>query len=138
MLIIGILLMAATAAFTALLIAFNLSGGPDYAVTLFGSTPFTLNALGAFLSGIALALIFGLGLWLMLGGAALLAHRSRKRRAARAAVSERDELRGRLDDSRTAPPEADHTGGGANGPSTPSLSASRRPAHRFHLPGHNH
>ncbi|MFJ2675825.1 hypothetical protein [Streptomyces sp. NPDC087525] len=137
MLIIGILLMAATAAFTALLIAFNLSGGPDYAVTLFGSTPFTLNALGAFLSGIALALIFGLGLWLMLGGAALLAHRSRKRRAARAAVSERDELRGRLD-SRTAPPEADHTGRGATGPSTPSLSASRRPAHRFHLPGHNH
>ncbi|MFJ9033055.1 hypothetical protein ACIRQP_31925 [Streptomyces sp. NPDC102274] len=135
MLIIGVLLMAATAAFSALLIAFNLSGGPDYAVTLFGSTPFTLNVLGAFLSGIALTLIFGLGLWLMLGGAALLAHRSRKRRAARNAVAERDKLRRQLDDSRTAPPAADYP---ARGRTTFSSSASRRLAHRLHLPGHRH
>ncbi|MFF3752446.1 hypothetical protein ACFYYH_18625 [Streptomyces sp. NPDC002018] len=135
MLIIGILLMAATAAFTALLIAFNLSGGPDYAVTLFSSQPFTLNALGTFLSGIALTLIFGLGLWLMLGGAALLAHRSRKRRAARDAVAERDELRSRLDGTRTEPPGAGSSDRGA----TPlSASTSRRPAHRFHLPRHGH
>ncbi|MEV8393612.1 MULTISPECIES: hypothetical protein [unclassified Streptomyces] len=133
MLIIGILLMAATAAFTALLIAFNLSGGAHYAVTLFGSQPFTINTLGAFLGGIALALIFGLGLWLLLGGAALMARRSRKRREARHAVAERDELRGRLDDAGTERP-SDHSGRGTTQGSAPTL---RRP-HRFHLPGHGH
>ncbi|MFD7288811.1 hypothetical protein [Streptomyces sp. NPDC059863] len=132
MLIIGILLMAATAAFTALLIAFNLSGGAHYAVTLFGSQPFTINTLGAFLGGIALALIFGLGLWLLLGGAALMARRSRKRREARRAVAERDELRGRLDDASTEP--SHHSGRGTTQDSAPTL---RRP-HRFHLPGHGH
>ncbi|MDX3849949.1 hypothetical protein [Streptomyces sp. AK02-01A] len=134
MLIIGLLLMAATAAFTALLIAFNLSGGPDYAVTLFGSTPFTINALGAFLSGIALMLIFGLGLWFMLGGAALIVRRSKKRRAARHAVSERDELRGQLHNARSEPPAADSSGSGAAPHSAPT---SRRP-HRFHLLRHGH
>ncbi|WP_066950568.1 hypothetical protein [Streptomyces lushanensis] len=138
MLIIGILLMAATAAFTALLIAFNLSGGPDYAVTLFSSQPFTLNALGAFLSGLALALIFGLGLWLMLGGAALMAHRGRKRRAARHAVAERDELRDRLDDARNRPPTADSPDSPHRGATPSSAPTAHRPAHRFHLPKHGH
>ncbi|MEV4969784.1 hypothetical protein [Streptomyces scopuliridis] len=133
MLIIGILLMAAAAAFTALLIAFNLSGGPDYVVTLFGSHPFTINALGAFLSGIALTLIFGLGLWLALGAAALMARRSRKRRVARDAVAEREERRGQLDDARA---ESDRPSS-ARGTTAPA-SASRRPTHRFHLPRHGH
>ncbi|PVE09169.1 hypothetical protein [Streptomyces scopuliridis] len=131
MLIIGILLMAAAAAFTALLIVFNLSGGPDYVVSLFGSHPFTINALGAFLSGIALTLIFGLGLWLALGAAALMARRSRKRRAARDAVAEREELRGRLDETRA---DSDRASSAARG----TTEASRRPAHRFHLPRHGH
>ncbi|MEU3186284.1 hypothetical protein ABZ707_19075 [Streptomyces sp. NPDC006923] len=131
MLIIGLLLVAATAAFTALLIAFNLSGGPDYAVTLFGIQPFTINVLGAFLSGIALMLIFGLGLWLMLGGAALIVRRSRRRRTTRHAVTERDELRDRLDRPRPEAPPADSPGSGA-------APGSRRPAHRFHLLKHGH
>ncbi|MGW6746135.1 hypothetical protein ACWGDX_36270 [Streptomyces sp. NPDC055025] len=137
MLIIGILLMAAAAAFTALLIAFNLSGGPDYAVTLFSSHPFTINALSAFLSGIALTLIFGLGLWLMVGGAALIAHRSKKRRLARHAVTERDELRGQLDDARYDRPPANSPGRGATPLSGPD-SSPRRGARRFHLPRHGH
>ncbi len=46
MLLLGLLLMAGSAAFAGLLIAENLSGGPDYTVTLMGSEPFTISTLG--------------------------------------------------------------------------------------------
>lgn len=71
MLVLGLLLMAGAAAFAGLLIAYNLSGGPDYTVTLLGSEPFTISTLGAFLGGIALTLIFGLGMWMLLAGTVL-------------------------------------------------------------------
>jgi hypothetical protein len=100
MLVLGLLLMAGAAAFAGLLIAYNLSGGPDYTVTLLGSDPFTISTLGAFLGGIALTLIFGLGMWMLLAGTVLARHRGKKRRrdreTARRAAAERDELAGRL------------------------------------------
>ncbi|MEU6281392.1 hypothetical protein [Streptomyces sp. NPDC047028] len=127
MLLLGLLLMAATAAFTGLLIAFNLSGGPTYAVSLFGGHPFTISVLGAFLGGLALAILFGLGLWMFLGGTALAAYRGRKRRARRDEVrqtrAERDAMAERLE------------GGGAPADSRSPAPAPRRP-HRLHLPGH--
>jgi hypothetical protein len=61
MLLLGLLLLGATGAFIGLLIADNLSGGPDYGVTVLGNHIATLNSLGIFLAGIALTLIFGLG-----------------------------------------------------------------------------
>ncbi|CAL9663262.1 hypothetical protein [Streptomyces sp. enrichment culture] len=101
MLVLGLLLMAGAAAFAGLLIADNLSGGPDYTVSLLGSEPFTISTLGAFLGGIALTLIFGLGMWMLLAGTVLARHRGKKRRrereTARQATAERDALAGRLE-----------------------------------------
>jgi hypothetical protein len=68
MLIIGLLLLAATGAFIGLVIAYNLSGGPEYTVAIFGESVVTLNALAVFCSGLALALLFCLGLALARGG----------------------------------------------------------------------
>ncbi|WP_243436668.1 hypothetical protein [Streptomyces sp. FH025] len=80
MLLLGLLLMAASGAFVGLLIADNLSGGPDYQVTILGHDLVTLNSLSVFLAGVALALIFCLGLAMM-----WLARRLRARRLRRAA-----------------------------------------------------
>ncbi|MGW6919273.1 hypothetical protein ACWGB8_36475 [Kitasatospora sp. NPDC054939] len=65
MLILGLLLMAAAGAFIGLLIADNLSGGPDYQVTVLGNDLVVLNSLAIFLAGVALALLFCLGCALM-------------------------------------------------------------------------
>ncbi|MFF3071913.1 hypothetical protein ACFVSN_00905 [Kitasatospora sp. NPDC057904] len=65
MLLLGLLLMAASGTFSGLLIADNLSGGPDYQVTILGNDLVTLNSLGVFLSGAALSLLFCLGLALI-------------------------------------------------------------------------
>ncbi|MFJ2868045.1 hypothetical protein [Kitasatospora sp. NPDC087314] len=65
MLLLGLLLMTASGAFAGLLIADNLSGGPDYQATVLGISLATLDSLGIFLSGMALALVFCLGLALM-------------------------------------------------------------------------
>ncbi|MFJ9847059.1 hypothetical protein ACIRYZ_42855 [Kitasatospora sp. NPDC101155] len=65
MLLLGLLLMAASGAFVGLLIADNLAGGPEYQVTILGNHLVTLNTLGVFLSGVALALIFCLGVALV-------------------------------------------------------------------------
>ena len=103
LLMLGLLVMAATAAFVGLAIAYNTGGGTDYTVNLLGEHPFTLSTLGAFASGLALATIFGLGLWLMLGGGMLARRRSRKQRAARHAerqtAAQRDTMASRLEES---------------------------------------
>ncbi|WP_369405749.1 hypothetical protein [Streptacidiphilus anmyonensis] len=78
MLLLGLLLIAATAAFTGLVIADNLSGGPVHHVTVLGHTIATMNSLEIFLSGLALALIFCLGL-AMTGTGGMLARRRRLR-----------------------------------------------------------
>ncbi|MFI9601133.1 hypothetical protein ACIHCX_14805 [Streptomyces sp. NPDC052043] len=69
MLLIGLLLLAATAAFTGLAIAGNLSGGPRYPVSVLGNHVATMNTLEAFSAGLALALLFCLGASLMAGAA---------------------------------------------------------------------
>ncbi|MER6356127.1 hypothetical protein ABT186_30985 [Streptomyces sp. NPDC001634] len=62
MLFIGLLLLAATGAFTALAIEGNLSGGPDYTVSVLGHSIAAMNPLAIFSAGLALALLFALGL----------------------------------------------------------------------------
>ncbi|MCW2875667.1 hypothetical protein [Actinacidiphila oryziradicis] len=79
MLILGLLLLAATGSFVGLLISDNLSGGPDYTPTVLGNTVTTMNSLAIFCAGLALALLFCLGLAMMAGSAA----RHRRRRALR-------------------------------------------------------
>jgi hypothetical protein len=68
MMILGLLLVCATGAFTGLLIADNLAGGPDYQVTILGQNIATMNSLEIFLSGLALALLFCFGLAMLLRG----------------------------------------------------------------------
>jgi hypothetical protein len=87
MLFLGLLLLVAAGAFTALAIADNLSGGPDYAVSVLGHHLATLNPLAVFCSGLALALIFCLGLAIMAGGAAHHRHRGPRPRGTRGATT---------------------------------------------------
>ncbi|MGW0632145.1 hypothetical protein [Streptomyces sp. NPDC002758] len=70
MLFLGLLLLLASGAFTALAIAGNLSGGPDYSVSVLGHHVATFGPVAVFCSGLALALIFCLGIALMASGAA--------------------------------------------------------------------
>ncbi|WP_063773556.1 hypothetical protein [Streptomyces rubellomurinus] len=62
MVLLGLLLLASSGAFIGLLIADNLSGGPEYQVTVLGNDLVRLDSLGIFLAGVALALVFCLGL----------------------------------------------------------------------------
>ncbi|GHK04928.1 hypothetical protein ACWEWI_27925 [Streptomyces sp. NPDC003753] len=77
---LGMLLLAATAAFTGLVIADNLGGGPHYTVSMFGQSIATMNTLAIFCAGLALALIFALGLATTVSAAT---HRTRGARRAR-------------------------------------------------------
>jgi type IV secretory pathway VirB6-like protein len=114
MLILGLLLLACTAAFTGLALADNLSGGPDYNVTVLGHHIATMNSLAIFCAGLALALIFGLGCMLAMTGGALRRRKSRKltaaRRDAAATARERDALAARLEDTRAAGSAMDEPG----------------------------
>jgi hypothetical protein len=111
MLLLGLLLLAATGVFTGLLASENWAGGPDYTVTMFGNTLGTLNSLQIFLAGIALTLVFCLGVAM----AALGSRQARRRRAARHAAvreatqarAERDALAARLDAEQLGGPGAD-------------------------------
>ncbi|GHF96949.1 MULTISPECIES: hypothetical protein [Streptomyces] len=76
MLILGLLLLAAAGAFTGLVIADNLPGGPEYTVSVLGQDIATMNTLAIFCSGLALALIFCAGLSAV---ASTAAHRRRQR-----------------------------------------------------------
>nr|BFD86131.1 hypothetical protein StreXyl84_55320 [Streptomyces sp. Xyl84] len=77
MLLIGLLLLAATGAFTGLAIAGNMSGGPRYTVSILGNDIVTMNTLAIFSTGLALALLFCLGLSLLAGAAAHHRHNHR-------------------------------------------------------------
>jgi hypothetical protein len=76
MLFLGLLLLAGTGAFTALAIVGNMSGGPQYTVSVLDHHIATMNGLALFSSGLALALLFCLGLAMMATSAA---HRHRHR-----------------------------------------------------------
>ncbi|MFD8395665.1 hypothetical protein ACFV2N_42385 [Streptomyces sp. NPDC059680] len=77
MLFLGLLLLAGTGAFTALAIVGNLSGGPDCTVSVLGHDIASMNGLALFGSGLALALVFCLGLAMTAMGGT---HRHRHRR----------------------------------------------------------
>jgi hypothetical protein len=106
MLILGLLLLGCTAAFTGLALADNLNGGPDYTVSMLGHHIATMNTLAIFCAGLALALIFGLGTMMAMGGMSLRRRKTRKlaaaRRTARETARERDELAARLENTATA------------------------------------
>ncbi|HEU5427490.1 MAG TPA: hypothetical protein VFU74_11490 [Actinocrinis sp.] len=139
MLLLGLLLLGATGAFTGLLIAYNTGGGPDYTVTMFGNTLGTLNSLEIFIAGLVLALIFSFGLFLMFGGAAMgrrrrVARRT-DRREARAAMADRDAMAARLEQREGATTATDATSADiAAGDTTASTTTRRR--HRPHVFGH--
>ena len=101
MFLLGLILLGATGAFTGLLIADNLSGGPEYTVTILGNDIATMSVLGIFLAGLALALIFCLGALLAFGGGARMRRHAGERHRAHAetrqAIAERDALQERLD-----------------------------------------
>ncbi|BBB00057.1 putative membrane protein [Actinacidiphila reveromycinica] len=106
MLILGLLLLACTAAFVGLAIADNLSGGPQYDVTVLGQHIATMNGLALFCAGLALALIFGLGCMMAMTGGILHRRKARRYRAIRkdaaATARERDALAARIEDQGAA------------------------------------
>lgn len=132
MLLLGLLLMGATAAFTGLLISDNLSGGPDYTVTMFGTDIATLNTLGVFLAGIALGLVFCLAAGMAMAGAG----RSRSRHAELRALRRR----ARAHEAAAATPDGTTDAGTADAGTTTTTGKttatvpSRRS--RMHLFGH--
>ncbi|MFC5909927.1 hypothetical protein [Streptacidiphilus monticola] len=85
MLLLGLLLAGGSAAFAGLLIAENIGGGPSYTVTMFGQDLGTVNTLGAFLAGLALALVFCLALAMIPASARRSWRRSHELRMARKA-----------------------------------------------------
>jgi hypothetical protein len=110
MFLLGLLLAACSAAFAALLIAYNTSGGPEYTVTMFGTDMVTLNVLSIFCAGLALGLLFSLGLFLMGGKLRVRrARHNRDRRAVDAAVLRREnaEVREEAADARERAAEAE-------------------------------
>lgn len=142
MLILGLLLLACTAAFTGFVLADNLNGGPDYDVTVLGHHIATMDSLAIFCAGLALALIFGLGVVMTMGGLSLHRRKSRKLAAARResaeTARERDRLAARLEkdtatgtgNGTTAYPAADPGEGpyASEGGREPDPAADRDPA----------
>ncbi len=114
MLLLGLLLIGATAAFTGLVISDNISGGPDYTVSVLGNNIATMNTLAVFLAGVGLALLFCLGLAMMTGGGRRARQRKSDlrmaRREARDAAAERDMLASRVSDDPTLAGDPSATG----------------------------
>ncbi|MFI5534009.1 hypothetical protein ACIA8O_36270 [Kitasatospora sp. NPDC051853] len=106
MVLFGLLLLGAVAAFTGLLIADNLDGGPEYTVTVLGNELATMNSLSIFLAGMALALLFGFALLLLRGGGMRSRRRARERAALTAAAAHADAV---PPTPRTGEPVADPT-----------------------------
>lgn len=99
MLILGLLLVVASGAAAAVLIAYN-SGGTAETVSAFGRDVATVTLVQAFVAGIVVALVFLLGLWMIVSaGRRGREHRARyreARREAQAAAKERDEMADRM------------------------------------------
>lgn len=127
LLLLGLMLLAATGAFAGLLIAYN-PAGPDHTVVMFGNTLGTLTSLQVFLAGIALALVFCLGLFMAVRGSTRMrrhrAVRLAERREAQAVLARRDAYAQGAGDAARQP-----------GQSAPASSGPRRRHHR-HIFGH--
>jgi uncharacterized membrane protein len=95
MLILGLLLVAVSGAAGVLLIAYN-NGGAAETVTVFGRDLGSYTMMQAFVAGLVVALVFMLGLWMIMSaGRRAKENRARyrdARREAKAAARERDEL----------------------------------------------
>lgn len=100
MLLLGLVIAGAVGAFAGLLFADNTIGGPGNVIVLPGHHLVALNTMQAFIYGIALALVFCLGLAAMRHGAATLHRRHVARdtelREAGRVRAERDALAARL------------------------------------------
>lgn len=117
MLILGLLLVLLSAASVAVLWAYNSSGGPEQTIVLFGRDWLNVTPLETFLAGIVLALIFCLGLWMVVTTerrrrVARSEYRAARRdakdaaRAAKSASRDRDNLAKQLERERsTVEPE---------------------------------
>ncbi|WP_328916057.1 MULTISPECIES: hypothetical protein [unclassified Streptomyces] len=139
MLILGLLLLACIAAFTGLALADNVSGGPDYHVTILGNHIATMNSLAIFCAGLGLALLFGLSAMLAMTGLAMHRRKSHMLHSARrdAAVNarERDSLAARVDDDRRTTGEGAGDRGYAGATGSARADKPRR-HHTPHLFGH--
>jgi ABC-type nickel/cobalt efflux system permease component RcnA len=95
MLILGLLLVVVSGAAGVLLIAYN-NGGAEQTVTMFGRDLTSVSMVEAFVAGLVVALVFMVGLWMILSaGRRARENRARyreARREAKAAARERDEL----------------------------------------------
>jgi uncharacterized membrane protein len=104
MLILGLLLVLLSAASVAVLVGYNNSGGPEQMIVLFGRDWISVTPFEAFVAGLALALAFCLGLWLLMAGGrrsrAARADYRNARRAARENARERDDLAKQLERER--------------------------------------
>jgi uncharacterized membrane protein YccC len=130
MLVLGLLLVVLSVGAVALLAAYNSSGGTEQMIVLFGRDLGSVNHLQAFFGGIVVALVFCLGLWMV-----VTTERRRRvvrseyravRREARSAVAERDKLAEELAQERAAAEERAAT---TPEPAT-STGTWRRPRHQ--------
>lgn len=147
MLILGLLLLACTAAFVGLAISDNISGGPHYDVTVLGQHIATMNGLALFCAGLALALIFGLGCLMAMTGGLMHRRKARRYRAVRhdaaATARERDALAARLEGQDGSAAAAAGSGtaaadaGSGAGSGSHRVDVPARPRHHArHLFGH--
>jgi uncharacterized membrane protein YccC len=106
MLILGLLLILVSVAAAVVLMAYNTAGGPEQMIVLFGRDLVSVNPLQAFLAGIVVALVFSVGLWMVVSSGrrarAARADYRAVRREARTATRERDQLAGQLERERAA------------------------------------
>jgi ABC-type nickel/cobalt efflux system permease component RcnA len=133
MLILGLLLVVVSAAGAILLVGYNSSGGPEQTIVLFGRDLMTVTPLQAFLAGIAIGLVFCLGLWMLITTehrrrvARTQAREARREakaahREAQAATRERDELAEQL------AREREREAAGTTTSTEPQRTAERPPA----------
>lgn len=134
MLILGLLLVVLSAAAVIVLLAYNGSGGTGQTVAVFGWDISGVTPLGAFLSGVALALIFCVGLWMVVStGRQRRLARARyleERRKADAAAAERDELAEQLAREREAAVPPQDTAARKNMAASDRELYSDHPTHR--------
>ncbi|HEX6351656.1 hypothetical protein [Actinophytocola sp.] len=112
MLILGLLLLVVSGAAGVLLIAYN-NGGAEQTVTMFGRDWTNASMMEAFVAGMVVAVVFLLGLWMIMSaGRRARENRARyreARREARTAARERDKLAKQLNngDDRREPASTD-------------------------------